>query len=82
MGWVVVSAWDYEFVDGMLGEQGSRPATTLLMGTMALLSGLLVLHHRRSAGDEEHWTGTELVHALALFLPLLYGVYSFFGWYF
>jgi hypothetical protein len=82
VGWVAVSAWDYEFVRGLLGEEGARLATTLLMGALALLSGLLVLHHRRSAGDEDYWTGAELVYALALFLSLFYGVYSFFGWFF
>ncbi len=52
------------------------------MGAAAALSGLLVLHHRRAGGGEEYWTGAELVYALALFLSLFYGVYSFFGWFF
>ena len=52
------------------------------MGASALLSGLLVLHHRRAGGDEEYWTGAELVYALVLFVSVFYGVYSFFGWFF
>jgi hypothetical protein len=51
------------------------------MGASALRSGLLVLHHRR-AGDEEYWTGAELVYALVLFVSGFYGIYSFFGWFF
>jgi len=82
VGWVAVSAWDYDFARGLFGEKGSRLATTLLMGATAALSGLLVFHHRRAGGDEEYWTGAELVYVLALFLSLFYGVYSFFGWFF
>ncbi len=82
VGWLAVVSWDYEFASGLFGEKGSRLATTLLMGAAATLSGLLVFHHRRTGGDEEYWTGAELVYALALFLSLFYGVYSFFGWFF
>jgi hypothetical protein len=81
VGWVAVSSWDYDLASGLFGEKGSRLATTVLMGASALLSGLLVLHHRR-AGDEEYWTGSELVYALVLFVSVFYGVYSFFGWFF
>ncbi len=81
-GWVAVSSWDYELTSGLFGEKGARLLTTHLMGSMAVLSGLLVLHHRRAGGDEEYWTGAELVYALALFLSLFYGVYSFFGWFY
>ncbi|CAA9509208.1 MAG: hypothetical protein AVDCRST_MAG12-3123 [uncultured Rubrobacteraceae bacterium] len=80
-GWVAVSAWDYDLTSGLFGEEGSRLATTLLMGASALLSGLLVLHNRR-AGDGEYWTGAELVYALVLFVSVFYGIYSFFGWFF
>ena len=52
------------------------------MGGLAALSGLLVFHHRRAGGDEEYWTGAELVYVMAHFLPLFYGIYSFFGWFF
>ena len=80
--WVAVSSWNYGFASGLFGEKGSRLATTLLLGTVAVLSGLLVLHHRRAGGDEEYWTGAELVYALALFASLFYGIYSFLGWFF
>ena len=82
VGWVAVSSWDYELASGLFGEGGSRLATTLLMGASVLLSGLLVLHHRRAGGDEEYWTGAELVYALVLFVSVFCGVYSFFGWFF
>ncbi len=39
--------------------------------------GLLVPHHRRADGDEEYWTGAELVYGMVLFLSLFYGIYSF-----
>lgn len=81
VGWMAVSSWNYDLVGGLLGERGSRLATTILMGSTATLSGLLVLHHRR-AGDDEYWTAPELVYVLALFVSLFYGVYSFFGWFF
>ena len=79
---MAVSSWDYELANGLFGEKGSRLLTTLLMGGLAALSGLLVLHHRRAGGDEEYWTGAELVYVLVLFLSLFYGIYSFFGWFF
>jgi len=82
VGWVAVSSWNYGFASGLSGEKGSRLATTLLMGVAAALYGLLVLHHRRAGGDEEYWTGAELVYVLVLFLSLFYGIYSFFGWFF
>lgn len=81
VGWVAASAWNYDFASGLFGEKGSRLATTLLMGAAATLSALLVLHHRR-VGDDEYWTGAELVYALVLFVSLFYGIYSFFGWFF
>ena len=81
VGWVAVSSWNYDLASGLFGEKGSRLATTILMAASALLSGLLVLHHRRAGGDE-YWTGAELVYVLDLFLSLFYGVYSFFGWFF
>ena len=56
--------------------------TTLLLAGLVLSSGVLVLYHRRPGGDEEYWTGEELVYALALFVSLFYGIYSFFGWWF
>ena len=82
VGWVGISSWDYGLASGLFGEKGSRLLTTLLMGAIAALSGLLVLHHRRAGGGDEYWTGAELVYVLVLFLSLFYGVYSFFGWFF
>ena len=80
--WVAVFSWNYDLASGPFGERGSRLATTLLMGAVAVLSGLLVLHHRRARGGKEYWSGAELVYALALFVSMFYGVYSFFGWFF
>ena len=81
VGWVTLSNWDYGFAVGLFGEKGSRLATTLLLGALALTSGLLVLRHRQ--GDDDHyWTGAELVYALVLFAALFSGIYSFFGWFF
>lgn len=82
IAWVALSAWDYGAATGLLGEGGSRLLTTLLLAGLALSSGVLVLHQRRSGGDEEYWTAGELVYALALFVSLFYGIYSFLGWLF
>lgn len=82
VGWIVLSIWDYGLIAGPFGEKGSRLVTTLLLGALVLTSGALVLHHRRSGGDEEYWTGAELFYALALFMSFFYGMYSFFGWFF
>ncbi len=82
VAWVALSTWDYGAASGLFGEGGSRLVTTLLLAGLALSSGVLVLHHRRSGGDEEYWTGPELVYALALFVSVFYGVYSFLGWFF
>ncbi len=81
VGWVAVSSWNYDLASGLFGEKGSRLATTILMTASALLSGLLVLHHRRAGGDE-YWTRAEIVYALVLFVSVFYGIYSFFGWFF
>ena len=81
VGWIAASSWNYDLASGLFGEKGSRLATTILMGALTLLFGLLMLHHRR-AGDKEYWTGAELVHALVLFVSVFSGIYSFFGWFF
>ena len=82
--WVAALAWDYELVAAVAsGEKGSRLVTTVLMGALALLSGLLTLYHRGDDEDGDHyWTVPELFYALFLFLSLFYGVYSFLGWLF
>jgi hypothetical protein len=77
VGWMTVCSWDYQLAIGLFGEKGSRLLTTLLMGGLAALLGLLVPHHRRAGGDEEYWTGAELVYGMVLFLSLFYGIYSF-----
>ena len=81
-GWMGLSAWNYDLVAELFGEGGSRLVTTILLGVLVLTSGVLLLYYRRSAGDEDYWSGLELVYALALFVALFYGVYSFFGWLF
>ncbi len=83
--WVAALAWNYELVAAAAsGEKGSRLVTTVLMGALALLSGLLTLYHRGDDddGDDHYWTVAELIYAVFLFLSLFYGVYSFFGWFF
>ncbi len=81
--WVAALAWDYDLVAAAFGEKGSRLATTVLMGVLALSSGLLVLYHRGDDDDGDHyWTVAELFYAVFLFLSLFYGVYGFFGWFF
>jgi hypothetical protein len=66
VGWMAVPSWDYQLAIGLFGEKGSRLLTTLLMGGLAALSELLVPHHRRAGGDEEYWTGAEIVYGMVL----------------
>ncbi len=77
---MALSNWEYGFAAGLFGEKGLRLATTLLLGVLALASGLLVLHHRQ--GADYYWTEAALVYALVHFAALFFGIYSFFGWFF
>ncbi len=78
-------AVDHTFIVGRLGERGSLLGFTLLLGALALTSGLLVAYHRLTntfIDRDAYWTGAEVGYALALFVSLFFGLYSFLGWYF
>ena len=83
--WLVATGWDYEMVAGAVGERGVRLINTALLGTLALSSGLLLLHHKLSnpyADPQEQWTMAEILYALVLFASLFFGIYSVAGLYF
>ena len=83
--WLVVTGWDYGMVVGVVGERGARLINTLLLGVLALTSGVLLLYHKRTnpyAEPAEQWTMAEIIYALVLFAALFLGVYSAAGLYF
>lgn len=84
-GWLAVYAVDHAFIVGRLGERGSRPGFTLLLGALALTSGLLVAYYKLTnmfIDRDAYWTAAEVSYAVVLFIALFFGLYSFLGWYF
>jgi hypothetical protein len=78
-GWLTVYAVDHAFIVGRLGERGSRLGFTLLLGALALASGLLVAYHRLTnmfIDRDAYRPGAEVGYALALFVSLFFGLYS------
>jgi hypothetical protein len=74
-----------DLVVGGLGKGGSRLGLTLLLGAVALTSGLLVAYHRLTsafADRDSRWSAAEAGYALVLFMALFFGLYSSLGWYF
>ena len=85
VAWLVLATTAYELVFSALGQSGVGLVHLLILGTLALSSGLLVLLERRANtfNDPEHeWTLAETLYALVLFGSLFFGIYVFFGWYY
>lgn len=84
-GYLTVHTVDPAFIVGGLGERGSRLGLTLLLGAVALTSGLLVAYHRLTStfvDPDAYWTAAEVSYAVVLLMALFFGLYSFLGWYF
>ena len=84
VGWIATNAWDDDLVVGQLGQKGARAVDTLLYGAVALTSGALVLYHRLTSIfiDPDYKSDAEIFYDLALFFSLIFGIYSFLGWYY
>jgi hypothetical protein len=85
VAWLVLATTASGFVFSALGQKGAGLVHVLILGALALSSGLLVLLERRANtfGDpEREWTLSETMYALVLFGSLFFGIYAFFGWYY
>lgn len=84
-GWLTVYTVGPGLIVGGLGERGARLVLTLLLGAVALTSGLLVAYHRLTSAfvdRDSYWSAAEVGYAVMLFMALFFGLYSFLGWYF
>ena len=85
VAWIILGIAAQGAVSSVLDQKGEGLVQLLILGALALSSGLLVLAERRtnSFNDPEHqWTLSETLYALVLFVSLFFGIYAFFGWYF
>ena len=85
VAWLVLSTTAAGFVFSALGQREAGLVHVLILGALALSSGLLVLLERRTntfADPEREWTLSESMYALVLFGSLFFGIYAFFGWYY
>ena len=85
IAWLVLATTAYGLVFSALGQSGLGLVHLLILGTLALSSGLLVLLESgtNTFNDPEHeWTLAETLYALVLFGSLFFGIYVFFGWYY
>ncbi len=85
VAWLVLATTASGLVFSALGQRGASLVHVLILGVLALSSGLLVLLERRAntfADPEREWTLSETVYALVLFGSLFFGIYAFFGWYY
>ena len=85
VAWLFLATTVYEFVFFVLGQRGFGLVHLLILGALALSSGLLVLLERRANtfNEPEHqWTLPETLYATVLFGSLFFGIYAFFGWFY
>jgi len=84
VAWLIVSSSAGEALSSVLGGRGQGLVHLLILGALALSSGVLLALERRANtfNEPEHqWTLTETLYALVLFVSLFFGIYAFFGWY-
>ena len=85
VGWLIFASTAYDLVFSALGQSGFGLVHLLVLGALALSSGLLVALERRANtfNEPEHqWTLAETLHATVLFVSLFFGFYAFFGWFY
>lgn len=85
VAWVGVSVTADGFLSGLFDQRERGLIHLLLLGSLALSTGLLVLSERLSNPFNEpdrQWTMAETLYAIVLFISLFFGIYAFFIWYF
>ena len=85
ISWIGISVTASGFLSSLFDQRERGLIHLLLLGSLALSSGLLLLGERSSNtfNEPEHqWTLAETLYVLALFASLFFGVYAFFIWYF
>lgn len=85
VGWLVLASTAYDLVFSALGQGGFGLVHLLILGALALSSGLLAALERRADAfnePEHQWTLAETLYATVLFVSLFFGVYAFFGWFY
>ena len=85
IAWIAVSVVAGEFLSSLFDPRERGLINLLLLGALALFSGLLVLSERLANpfNEPEHqWTLAETLYAIVLFISLFFGMYALFIWYF
>lgn len=85
VGWLALSTSAWEAVTSVLGVKGLGIVHLLILGALALFSGLLVTLERRAntaTEPERQWTSSELLYALVLFFSLFIGIWTILGIYY
>ena len=74
LGWFLSLLLAAGLVFGLLGDAGAFWVHTILMGSLALLSGPLLAYHVRNnshqSSERGEWTGSELFFAIVFFITL------------
>lgn len=81
-GWIGLYVWNSALVVERLGEESVWLLNALLVGLIALTSGLLLALYRyidTFVDPERGKTVAEVFYAMALFFALFFGLYSIFG---
>jgi hypothetical protein len=70
---LVLSALNYDFIGGLLGEKGFRVVNAVVVGALAVCSGVLAAYEfwLNPTEDTERgeWTGRQLLYAIVLPSP-------------
>lgn len=83
--WTVISAVDDSILPGLAGYTAAFGAGAVMIGLLALSSGLLMAHHRRTNtynDPERYWTGRELFYAVVFVVTLFCSMYFLPSFYF
>ena len=85
VAWLVLATTAYDRLFSVLGQKNFGFVHLLILGALALSSGLLVMLEKRANAfnDPEHeWSLAETLYAMVLFASLFFGIYAFFGWFY
>ncbi len=85
VAWLVLATTAYERLFSVLGQKDFGLVHLLILGALALSSGLLVVLEKRANtfnDPEREWTLAETLYLMVLFASLFFGTYAFFGWFY